>query len=79
VFHGRGVPEGLRDDRAAYAEFLKACPEETIIERQPVSYEMPAAARIRISVACPKCGELVMESRLQHLGEQPLCIPCSEL
>jgi formylmethanofuran dehydrogenase subunit E len=79
VFHGRGVPEGLRDDRTAYAEYLKVCPEESIIERQPVSHDLPAAARIRNSAVCQYCGEFVMENRLQHLDGQLLCIPCSEL
>jgi formylmethanofuran dehydrogenase subunit E len=79
VFHGRGVPEGLRDDRPAYAEFLKVCPEEAIIERQAVCYEIPEAARIRTSVNCSRCGESVMESRLQYTDGQSRCIPCSKL
>jgi formylmethanofuran dehydrogenase subunit E len=79
VFHGRGVPEGLREDRSAYADFLMYCPEEAIIELQPVAYDMPASAKIRNSVMCPGCSELVMESRLQQVNGRSLCIPCSKL
>jgi formylmethanofuran dehydrogenase subunit E len=78
VFHGKGVPDGLREDRAAYAEFLMQCPDDAIIELQPVEYDMPAAARIRNSVVCPLCHEYVMESRVRHSGGRSLCIPCSE-
>jgi formylmethanofuran dehydrogenase subunit E len=77
LFHGKGIPEGLRENRAAYAEFLMSCPEETIIELQPVVYDMPALARIRNSVVCPRCQEFVMESRLQQINGRSICIPCS--
>lgn len=79
VFHGRGVPDGLREDRAAYAEFLMQCPEEAIIELQPVAYDMPESARIRNSIVCAGCNELVMESRLREVEGRLLCIPCSKL
>jgi len=37
--------------------------------------ELPASAMIYQSLACRKCGEKVMETRL---GKGRLCIPCSE-
>jgi formylmethanofuran dehydrogenase subunit E len=76
VFHGKGVPEGMREDRAAFAEFLMHCTDDAIIDLKPVEYDIPAPARIRNSVVCPSCREFVMESRLQQFEGQSVCIPC---
>jgi len=58
---------------------LMQCPEEAIIELQPVAYDMPESARIRNSIVCVCCGEFVMESRLREVEGRLLCIPCSKL
>lgn len=78
VFHGRGIPDGLREERAAYAAFLLECPDETIIEMQSLAQDIPLPARIRTSVLCPLCREFVMDARLREFDGQNVCIPCAE-
>lgn len=78
MFHGRGIPAGLREDRAAFAGYLLHCPDDAIIELQPVSCEPPPSARIRTSVACSLCNEYVMETKLREFDGQSVCIPCAE-
>lgn len=73
LFHGRGFPEDLREDREAGTRWILAAREEEIISVTPVVIEEPEPARIRNTVPCSACGEGVMETRL-ILG---MCIPCS--
>lgn len=79
VFHGRGVPDGLRESRAGFAEYLMQCPDAAIIDLQPAVHDMPESARIRNSAVCSCCREYVMESRLHEVDGRSLCIPCSLL
>ena len=38
----------------------------------------PEPAKIRDSVRCAICEETVMEWRVRHYSENPVCIPCYE-
>ncbi len=53
-------------------------PLETLFEVQPVEPRIPAKARVRESIQCEACGEMVMETRLRLMGGRKLCIPCFE-
>jgi len=78
LFHGRGIPTGLREDRPAFTRWLLAAPEESILSLCPVSIPEPEPARITTSVLCACCGEGVMQSRVRHLHGKAVCIPCFE-
>jgi len=72
LFHGRGVPAELAEDRLARAAWILAAPQAEIIDIGPAVMTLPDVARIRRSLACTACGEPVMEDRLR----QGVCIPC---
>jgi formylmethanofuran dehydrogenase subunit E len=78
VFHGRGVPEEMREDKKAYAEFILNAGTAEIISLSNVTVDAPEPARVRASVICAGCSELVMETRIRELNGRRLCIPCAE-
>lgn len=78
VFHGKGVPAELREDRPAYAKRIMTEQEDAILSVARIPYEELQAARVRKSVVCAGCGESVMDSRAQKTGDRNLCIPCAE-
>jgi formylmethanofuran dehydrogenase subunit E len=39
---------------------------------------LPATARIRDSVPCDGCGEMVMSTRIRKRGSKNLCVPCDK-
>lgn len=78
LFHGRGVPDDIGDDRKAFAEWLLSSPADAVVDVKPVAVEEPEPARIRTSLACGICGESVMETRTRDLDGTSVCIPCFE-
>ena len=78
VFHGQGVPSGLREDKAAFIRFLQECPDEDVVTLTMVNDDLPKPARIRNSVYCQLCHEAVMDTRLREMDGQVVCIPCAE-
>ena len=78
VFHGSGLPVGLREDKPAFIIFLQNCPDESIISITATDEKPPTPARIRNSVHCQICNEFVMDTRLRDSGEKVVCIPCAE-
>ncbi len=77
LFHGRGMPAEVKDDRLARAAWILSAPEEAIVSTGPALLELPAAARVSSSVPCAICGEPVMEGRLRQVDGQGVCIPCA--
>jgi formylmethanofuran dehydrogenase subunit E len=78
VFHGKGVPEHLREDRSARARYILEAPEENLLSWSEAVIDEPEAARISKSIACAICGEYVMETRLHQVNGNLICIPCAE-
>lgn len=78
VFHGKGLPAELREDRPAFAARIMSEQEKTIISVAKVSYEELQTAHIRKSVICAGCEEAVMETRMRDTGRDRFCIPCAE-
>lgn len=72
LYHGRGMPAELEDDRPARAYWILTAPEPEIITLGQAALALPEAARIRRSVSCSNCGEPVMEDRLYG----GICISC---
>jgi formylmethanofuran dehydrogenase subunit E len=75
-FHGRGIPESLREDRSALIRWILTASNDSILSVTPVSIPEPQPARILKSIPCALCGESVMESRMRQLDNKPACIPC---
>jgi formylmethanofuran dehydrogenase subunit E len=78
VFHGNGIPLELRNDRPAFAKRVMAEQDEALLSVSQIPYEELQAAQVRKSVVCDGCGESVMETRVRHVGDRQICIPCAE-
>jgi formylmethanofuran dehydrogenase subunit E len=78
VFHGKGIPAGLREDRPAFARRIMTEQQDAIVSVAGIPYEELQAARVRKSVVCAACGESVMDTRVQESGDGYICIPCAE-
>ena len=78
VYHGKGIPDTLRRDRNAMADYILAAPAEDILTLTRITREEPEPAQIRKSVPCSMCGESVMETRTRKVNNDLVCIPCSE-
>ena len=78
VFHGRGIPEGLREDRTAFTQWLLEAPQEALLSIEDMLIDEPEPAHIHRSIACALCGESVMETRLSQVDGKAVCIPCSQ-
>ena len=76
LFHGKGIPEGLREDRGAFTKWLLSVRSDDIISVTPAKISEPEPARILKSIPCELCGESVMESRVRQVGGKSSCIPC---
>lgn len=77
-FHGKGIPEGLQEDRSALTKWILSASYGSILSVTPTSMPEPQPARIHKSIPCWFCGERAMESRIQQLQDKPACIPCYE-
>ena len=78
VFHGQGIPDDIRQDRPALADWILSAPAEEILSVTPVSIQEPEPARIMTSEPCAFCGESVMVSKLMEIDGKPACIPCHQ-
>lgn len=78
LFHGKGVPYNLKDDREAYTQWLLNAPSTSIISLKEITLKGPEHARIRHSVLCSACGEPVMETRTKPSPKGLLCLPCAK-
>jgi formylmethanofuran dehydrogenase subunit E len=61
VFHGREVPDRIRDDKKARTDWILSAPQESLLSVALVSGPEPEPAKIRSSLPCAVCGEAVME------------------
>jgi len=78
VFHGKGAPENLKEDRKAFADWILSAPPESILSVSPVAVPEPEPAKIRDSIFCAACDERVMSTRTRMMDGKPVCIPCYE-
>jgi formylmethanofuran dehydrogenase subunit E len=78
VFNDRSIPEGMRQDREKFIQWLLSAPEKAIVSVKEVQIDEPEPARIMKSVACAFCGESVMETRTREIQGKTACIPCAE-
>jgi formylmethanofuran dehydrogenase subunit E len=78
LFHGKGIPEGLEENRSDFTKWILSASNDIILSVTPITILEPEPARIRKSIPCAFCGESVMESLIQKIQEKPACIPCFE-
>ncbi len=76
LFHGHGVPEGIREERATFTKWLLSTTQENIVSVTPVFTPPPEPARIMESTTCNECREPVMKSRIINTAGKDVCIPC---
>jgi formylmethanofuran dehydrogenase subunit E len=67
----------VRSDRGQKLEYILSAPDDAILSLKTVSIDLPQPAQIHSSVSCDHCHESVMETRLQSVNGQMLCIPCA--
>lgn len=70
--------ETLGSDPEAFKNWLLDAPDEEIMEIKEIPLPEPEFARIRNSVVCAHCGELVMETKARVKNGEMVCIPCAE-
>jgi len=78
VYHGDGMPEGLRSDRDDRMEWILTAPERDLLDLQHVDIDTPPQAVVHRSVRCAACGERVMETKTHAVGGRALCRPCAD-
>jgi len=78
VFNDHHVPEGMRQNREKFVNWLLSAPEETVVSLKEVQIDEPEPARIMKPVTCAFCGESVMETRTREIQGKLACIPCAE-
>ncbi len=80
--HGRGVRVSLKGDvfreegRDERIEQILSMDEHELFDIQNVTVELPQHARIHESAPCSRCGEPVMETRIEKKDGKSYCIPC---
>ncbi len=70
--------EQLRKKQLEVIAGILQAPQDELLQVQDVELDLPEHARIFKSVACARCGEMVMEPRARVQNGQFICIPCSE-
>ena len=78
LFNGQGIPKKLRENREELADWILAASHEDILRITEVSIEEPETARVRKSIPCAFCSEMVMETRLHDVGGKQACAPCAQ-
>ena len=78
VFHGKNIPESVRNSREEMTDWLLTADDNDIISITEVDISEPELARVVQSVKCEVCGEMVMETRADKVGGKYTCIPCSQ-
>jgi len=77
LFLDSALPEEAKNDRSKKLEYILSAPDDTILSLKTVSIDLPRQAKIYCSFSCDLCHESVMETRLQGVEGQKLCIPCA--
>jgi formylmethanofuran dehydrogenase subunit E len=78
LFNGQGIPGKLPENREEFVDWILAASPEDILSVREVSVKEPAPARVRKSIPCAFCDELVMETRLHEVDGKQACTPCSQ-
>jgi formylmethanofuran dehydrogenase subunit E len=70
------VTEVIQNRKAQKMKAVLEADDTELFEIKRVKVEMPEPARIFKSLACDRCGEKVMATRVREVDGRQLCIPC---
>lgn len=70
-------------ERFQHLHFKRSClildaPLEDLFTIRETTMRLPDKATIEPSISCPECGEPVMQSKMEKVGERLLCRGCIE-
>jgi len=77
-FHGKEIPDEARQNVKSFSDFILNAQERSLLTITSVTISEPEHARILRSVPCDECDEPVMETRVRHIDNKTLCIPCAQ-
>jgi len=77
LFLDAALPEEVKSDRGKKLAYILSAPDDVILSLKTVSIDLPKPAKIYSSTSCDLCHEAVMETRLQGVNGQQLCLPCA--
>ncbi len=76
ALHYNQLPNEIREDREKFRQWLLSAPAEDFLAISQVEIPEPEPAQIRKSVKCAICGQGVMESKTEKIGDEDVCMPC---
>ena len=79
VARGEATPEEAERAAALHQDWVRqilAAKPDDLFTITEVYGQPPHRARLHASIACARCGESAMETRVRILGGRQLCIPC---
>ena len=79
VSQGEATEAERRLQRKLRTDLILSVPDADLFDIRRVKTRSPETAKIRRSIACARCGEPTMETRLVRVGCKRLCIPCAKM
>jgi len=77
LFLDSALPDEAKSDRSKKLDYILSASDDAILSLKKVSIDLPKPAKIYNSFSCDLCHESVMETRLQGVKGQMLCVPCT--
>jgi len=78
VASGTATKEQKKHQKFLKSMDLLAKPFIDIFETRETEFAMPRYAELASSIACVKCGEMTMATKLKNLNGKEFCVPCFE-
>jgi formylmethanofuran dehydrogenase subunit E len=78
VASGTATKEQKKRQKFLKSMDLLAKPFIEIFETRETEFAMPDYAELASSIACEKCGEMTMATKLKNLNGKEFCVPCFE-
>ena len=78
VSQGEATESERRLQRKLRTDLMLSVPEADLFDIRRAKTRLPETAKIRRSIACARCGEPTMETRLVTVRGKRVCIPCSD-
>ena len=78
VSQGEATETERRLQRKLRTDLILSVPDAVLFDIRRVKTRLPETAKIRRSIACARCGEPTMETRLVTVRGKRICIPCSD-
>ncbi len=76
VASGTATKEQKKRQKFLKSMDLLAKPFIDIFETRETEFAMPGYAELASSIACEKCGEMTMATKLNNFNDEKFCVPC---